>query len=159
MIYIKVPISNIGSISVYEDDELLFRINRNFYFGFKVTGEFFEKDEKIAVVTNSFLSIKILFQDLESTIKVLSSNYLFYSKFKVGENEIKIIDNPLYFIYPKIYSKILWNNKLIANVSLKKLIDMGGAELQVKFISENCNRNIKYITVLIYLMTCININI
>jgi len=75
MIYIKVPISNIGSISVYEDDETLFVLNRKLYFGFKVTGEIFEKDKKIAVVTNSFLIIKILFQDLESTIKVLSSTY------------------------------------------------------------------------------------
>lgn len=159
MIYIKVPISNIGSILVYEGNELLFRVDRNFYFGFKVTGVFFEKEKKIAVVTNSFLSIKILFQDLESTIRVLSSNCPFYSKFKAGKNEIKIIDNPLYFIYPKFYSKVFWNNELIADVSLKKIIDTEGAELQIKFISENCDRDIKYYVILIYLMTCINVNV
>jgi hypothetical protein len=159
MIYIKIPISNIGSVLVYENDKLLFRINRYFSFGFKVTGEVFEKDKKIAVVTNSFLSIKVLFQDIESNIKVLSSYFPFYSKFKVGNNEIKIIDNPLYFISPKIYSKILWNDKLIANVSLKRLIDMEGIELQVKLISEDCSRDAKYYVILIYLMTCININV
>jgi hypothetical protein len=159
MIYIRVPISNIGSILVYEDDELLFKIDRNFYFGFKITGKIFEKDKKIAVVTNSFLSIKLLYQDLGNNIEILSSNFPFYSKFKIEENTIKVIDNPLYFIYPKIYSYIFWNNKLIAKVGLNKLIDIYGAELQVKFISKNCHRDVRYYVVLIYLMTCINLNV
>lgn len=159
MIYIKVPISNIGCISVYENDELLLSINRNYYFGFKVTGEFFDKEKKIAVVTNSFLSIKILFQDLKNKIQVLSSHWFFYSKFKVGKNEVKIVDNPFYFIYPKFYSKIFWDGEFIADVGLKRLIDKEGTVLKIKFISENCSREVKYYSILTYLMTCININI
>lgn len=159
MIYIKIPLDEEESITIHKNEELLYQINRKrkYYLGFKITGEFFDKEKKIAVVTNSFQLVKILFQDLENKIQVMSSRWLFYSKFKVGNNEVKIVDNPLYFIYPKFYSKIYWDNRFIANVSLQK-VGFESITLKIDFKANN-DREVVYYPTLIYAMTCININV
>lgn len=157
MIYIKIPVDEESSITIYKNDELLYQINRKLYFGYKIRGEFYDKENKLfAVVTKFYFYIKILFQEVPLKIKV-KNNLLFYSKFIVGKNKINIYDNPLYFIYPKFYSKIYWNNRFIANVGLQK-VGFENITLKIDFKTNNDREEVHYST-LVYAMTCININV
>lgn len=156
MIIIKFPTNGTSQISVYKEDKLYLTVARKFYFGSKIKGEFFQEEKKIAIVSIFVSRIKIIFQKFDCRIKVYK-NRLFSSTFKIDNDEIKIIENPLYFLYPKFYSKIYWNKELVGTVEMQKVLDFKGITLNLKF--NTSDDKIKYYSIISYLMTCLNINI
>jgi hypothetical protein len=156
MILIKFPTDGTSRISVYKDEKVLLFVDRKFCFGSKIKAEFYQDGSKIAVVTNVIFSIKIIFQAFNTKIKNYK-NGLFSSIFVVNNDKIKVLENPLYFLYPKYYSKIYWNNILIANVEMQKIIDFRGITLEIKF--DTNDDDIQYYSIISYLMTCLNVNI
>ena len=153
---IKFPTNGTSQILVYEKDKLYLTVERKFYFGSKIKGDFFEEEKKIATVSIFISRIKIIFQEFDCIIKVYK-NKLFSSIFKIDNDEIKIVENPLYFLYPKFYSKIYWNKELVGNVEMQKVLDFKGITLKLKF--NTSDDKIKYYSIISYLMTCLNVNI
>lgn len=153
---ISFPTNGSSRIIVYNKENEFLSVERKFYFGSKIVGEFFQQERKIAIVSTLAFSIKIIFQEFTHTLKVCSNN-LFYSIFKINNEEIRIVQNPLYFIFPKFYSKIYWKDELVGIVSMEKILDFNGITLNVRFSTNNYE--IQYYSIISFLITCLNTNI
>ncbi|WP_310557552.1 hypothetical protein [Flavobacterium sp.] len=156
MITIEFPTNGTSQIVVYKGSILFLTVARKFYFGSKIKGEFFQEEKKIAIVSIFFSRIKIIFQEFDCCIKVYK-NRLFSTNFKIDNDEIKIVENPLYFLHSKFYSKIYWNNQLVGTVEMQKILDFKGVTLKLKF--NTTDDKIQYYSIISYLTTCLNINI
>lgn len=157
VVVIKFPSDGTSRVSVYKENEIRLIVDRKFIFGSKIMGDFYKQGRKIATVKSLFFGLRIYFQDFEKKITVRNNN-LFFSTFIVDNDKIKITNNLIYFLYPKFFSKIYWNNQLVANVSIKKLLDIDGITLEVKF-KEQYDDDVQYYSIILYLMTSLNLNI
>ena len=156
MIIINFPSDGTSKVFAYKNDNVIFHVDRKFYFGSKIKGKFYENEKLLAETTDFFLKIKIISQDLESKITVVNNNLLF-TNFMIDNDKLKIIQNPLYFLYPKFYSKMYWNGNLVATISMIKLFNFEGVSLKVIFNSEDSR--IEYYSTILYLMTCLTTNL
>ncbi|MFT3794814.1 hypothetical protein [Flavobacterium sp.] len=133
-------------------------MERRFLIGSKKTGKIYTGDELLAEVSDFLLSIKIRHQALDTTIKIISSS-LFQTRFSIdGGSIVKIKDNPFYFVNKKYFSKMYWDNNLVATVSLDKVLDPDGVSLEVAFSGDIEEKHQRCLMVC-YLATALNVNI
>lgn len=155
MTNINIPTDGTSRINVFENDELLYHVERKKYL-FTGKNDFFINNEKVATIKTYIISLKIKFQRFDKKI----SNCIFIpfvSFCQIDKDKIIIIDNPLFIIFPWYYSLIFFNNKLVAKVKIKSLLDIEGVNLVMNFKTDD--KEIKFYSTMTYLMTCLHTNI
>ncbi len=159
---IELNIPNFGNINVCNNGEPCFFVKRKILFLDRVFSEYFESDSMVLKTEKHQIlpcRAKILFQNFKKRIKILSTFNLFTNKFLVNQDVIKIVDNPFY-IFSKNFSKIYYNQVLIAKVKLKSRIGVGnkgGIGLIVDYESD-VESEVIYYSLICYLISCSILN-
>lgn len=154
---ININIKNKSTITVYFDSQAVYSMKRNTsMFTFKTFGEIFDTNKKIGQISIGLLLKKeILFQNFSNSIEI-SKQKLYSTDFLINNNIIQIKNNPFFFFSKKVFSKIYYNSELIGIVSMRKILDIEGYNLEVKFLSQN--EDVKYNSIICYLICCIEFN-
>lgn len=133
---ITIFIKNSSTITVYDDTDVIYIMNRKEPIPFsKLIGEIFQYDKKVAEVELFFTRKKIVFQDFKFKIKILKQ-YLYSSIFSVDNSVVKIKQNPFFF-FNKRFCKVYYNSELVIEITIKRLTDISGYTLELKFFNEN----------------------
>lgn len=156
MCTLEFPTDGTSEIRVIFNQSLGVKVERKFLFGGNKKADFYENGIKIVSVSSSIFRLKIEYQNLKETINCLRDN-LFFTKFSVGDSEVKVVDNPLYIFYPKLFSIIYWNGKKVGVVQIKKMLNLDGIVLEIEFSTKE--EHIQYYALITYLVTCISLNI
>lgn len=153
----RINIQNKGNISVFDNQDLVFKMIRKTPIPFlKTVGEIFQNENKLATIHYHFLmGKKIVFQDFPFVIKILNQRW-FSSSFSVDESIIKIKHNPL-FLFGKIFCNVYHNSNLILEISMKSKIDVRGYNLELKFLTED--EQVKQISLTCFIIYSIEYNL
>ncbi len=155
---IKINIKNKSNITVCDDSGVVYTmIRKTPLFSSTTVGEIFQERKKIGKISiGKFLKKKILYQNFPNTIEIVNQ-HLFVTDFLIDKNLIKIQNNPFFFFNKKTFSRIYYNSELVANVSMKKIFDIEGYNLEVNFVVKN--KQIEYYSTICYLIYCIEFNV
>jgi hypothetical protein len=156
MIRIEFPFNQNSTVFVYDGTTLILKMERKFLLGSKKLGWIFQEDKLLLAVSNFFFSSKITENNCDWPIDI-TLNSMILSKFQIDSNEIKIVDNPFYFLYKPFFSRIYYNKKLIAKVRLVKLLDTNGIRLEADFHEKDKTKQLHCL--LCYLINSIYLNI
>ncbi|HEX8269985.1 MAG TPA: hypothetical protein VF581_08835 [Flavobacterium sp.] len=154
-ILIKFPSDGTSEVFVFKEEMLLFSMKRKFHAGSKITAEIYQNEKLLVKVWNFAFMLKITEQHLDNKILIKNNNLLF-SKILIGNNEVIVRENPLYFVNRHI-STILCNSKVVGKVRIKKILDWDGITLVVSMA--DATAGIESDIILAYLLTCLNLNI
>jgi len=152
----EVKIINKGDIFICDNKELIYKMVRRTPIPFKTIGEIFQNEKKIAEVIFSVFYIKIIYQNFLYNVKIINQKF-FMVEFNVDGNVIRITHNPFFYFNKKKFSKIYFNSELTTIVSMKKILDIEGYNLELNFLKED--KLIKDVSIICFIIYCIELNL
>ena len=152
---IQLPNNVNSEVYVYKENELIVTMKRRFLLGSKIKAEIYQNDTLLVKCSSFLFTLKIEEQNLTNEINIKSHN-LFFSEFDMGDDNIVVKSNLLYFLNKK-WATISLNSKNVAKVKLKKILDSKGITLELNCFEDQQDKEFEIL--LSVLLTILHLNI